>query len=44
MKTSDGPIAEPDGLEHLSREELLAEMGLSLGMKLHNFPRIREQE
>ncbi|MBN95022.1 MAG: DNA-directed RNA polymerase subunit alpha [Deltaproteobacteria bacterium] len=25
-------------------KELLAEMGLSLGMKLHNFPRVREQE
>jgi len=25
-------------------KEILAEMGLSLGMKLHNFPRIREQE
>jgi len=25
-------------------KEVLAEMGLQLGMKLHNFPRIREQE
>ncbi len=25
-------------------KEVLAEMGLTLGMKLHNFPRIREQE
>ena len=25
-------------------KEILAEMGLSLGMKLHNFPRLREQE
>ncbi len=25
-------------------KEVLSEMGLSLGMKLHNFPRIREQE
>jgi DNA-directed RNA polymerase subunit alpha len=25
-------------------KEVLAEMGLNLGMKLHNFPRIREQE
>ncbi len=25
-------------------KEILVEMGLSLGMKLHNFPRIREQE
>ncbi len=25
-------------------KEVLAEMGLTLGMKLHNFPRVREQE
>jgi DNA-directed RNA polymerase subunit alpha len=25
-------------------KEILAEMGLSLGMKLHNFPRLRDQE
>ena len=25
-------------------KEILTEMGLSLGMKLHNFPRVREEE
>ena len=25
-------------------KEILAEMGLSLGMKLHNFPRLRDEE
>ena len=25
-------------------KEVLSEMGLSLGMKLHNFPKLREQE